>query len=268
MVVLDETRYFRKFSDEEVEEIVGLADQVADAIENAITYHSVSRHRERLQTLSSAIVNIQEHRRIAKKLRNDAGEAIAAIQKDVALINETLENPSPVVKEQLERMRVRAGETLETLHALSHDLRPAILDESGLISTLKWYIKEFEAQNKTKVLLQTNGTSKRFPARIEILLFRIMQEAMANISDHSNAESAVVSLEKRDPYVHLHITDDGKGFDVKRYFSSPQIIRKGIGILGMKERIELAGGTFYIDSNPGNGTRISIRVPVVRRNSS
>lgn len=64
------------------------------------------------------------------------------------------------------------------------------------------------------------------------------------------------------------ITDDGKGFDVKRYFSSPLVIRKGIGILGMKERIELAGGTFYIDSTPGKGTRISIRIPLVKRTAS
>ncbi|MBN4054463.1 GAF domain-containing protein [Nitrospira defluvii] len=270
VILLDETRYFRKFSEKELEKIVGLADQVSVAIENAILYHSVSRHRERLQTLSSAIVNIQEeeHRRIAKKLRNEAGEAIAAIQKDILLLNESLENPPASTRERLDRMHAKTKETLELLQTLSHDLRPAILDDSGLLSTLKWYIKAFEEQNKTKVHLQTNGTAKRFPARIETLLFRILQEAMANISDHADAESAVVSLEKREPYIHLYITDDGKGFDVKRYFSSPQIIRKGIGILGMKERIELAGGTFYIDSNPGKGTRISIRVPVVRRSSS
>ncbi len=278
VMILDECRFYRKFRDEEVEKIVGLAEQVTLSIENAKQYHAVSRHRERLQTLSSAIVNIQEeeHRRIAKKLRSEAGGALTTIQKDLAWINETLEgarepnaaSDPALIKKRLEKMKTQIGETAETLRALSHGLRPAILDDSGLISTLKWYIKEFESQNKTKVLLQTNGSTKRFPARIEILLFRIVQEAMANISDHSAADSAIVSLEKREPYAHLYITDDGKGFDVKKYFSSPQVIRKGIGILGMKERIELAGGTFFIDSNPGNGTRISIRVPVVRRSAS
>ncbi|MFQ5597732.1 MAG: GAF domain-containing protein [Nitrospiria bacterium] len=270
VVILNETRYFRRFTDEEVEKIVGLAEQVSFAIENAGLYNAVSRHRERLQTLSSAIVNIQEeeHRRIAKKLRSDVGEALRSMQKDVSWISKALENTPEKIKARLGNMHKKTGEILEALQGLSHDLRPAVLDESGLIATLKWYIKEFVGQNKTQVHLQTNGVSKRFPARIEILLFRMVQEALSNISDHSDAESAVVSIEKREPYVHLYITDDGKGFDVKRYFSSPQIFRKGIGILGMKERIELAGGTFYIDSNLRQGTRISIRVPIVRRTAS
>jgi len=274
VLVLDEGRYFRKFSDEEVEKVVGLAAQVSLAIDNAVRYNAVSRHRERLQTLSSAIVNIQEeeHRRIAKKLRNEAGVALSAIQKDLAWVSEALGeaagSAAPAIQKRIEKIQAQAGETFENLRAISHDLRPAILDDSGLLATLKWYIKEFETQHKTKVKLQTNGSTKRFPARIEILLFRIIQEAMANIADHSHAESAVVSLEKREPYAHLYITDDGRGFDVKQYFSSPQVIRKGIGILGMKERIELAGGTFFIDSNPGNGTRISIRVPVVKRGTA
>jgi signal transduction histidine kinase len=117
------------------------------------------------------------------------------------------------------------------------------------------------------VHLQTAGTQKRFSAKIEILLYRIIQEALTNVAKHAQAESAILSLEKKDVHVHLYITDDGKGFEVKRYFSSPPMIRRGLGILGMKERVELAGGTFFIDSGPGEGTRISIKVPIVKRGS-
>ncbi len=270
VAILDESRYFRKFTSEEVERVVGMSEQIAVAIENATLYHAVSRHRERLQTLSSAIVNIQEeeHRRIAKKLREEGGEAIIGIRNELSWLQEKLDRPSEEISHHLKQMDTQMGEAGELLRALSHGLRPAILDESGLLSTVKWYIQEFGSQNKTKLHLQTNGVPKRFPAKIEILLFRVIQEALSNISEHSNAESAILSLEKREPYVHLYITDDGKGFDVKRYFSSPLVIRKGIGILGMKERIELAGGTFYIDSTPGKGTRISIRIPLVKRTAA
>lgn len=274
VAILDESRYFRKFTGEEVEKVVGMSSQIAVAIENATLHHSVSRHRERLQTLSSAIVNIQEeeHRRIAKKLREEGGESLIAIRKELLCLQEKLEGSSGGISEetsqQLKQMDTQMGAAAELLRVLSHGLRPAILDESGLLSTVKWYIQEFESQNRTKLHLQTNSVPKRFPARTEILLFRVIQEALSNISEHSNAESAILSLEKREPYVHLYITDDGKGFDVKRYFSSPLVIRKGIGILGMKERIELAGGTFYIDSTPGKGTRISIRIPLVKRTAS
>jgi len=268
VLLLDETRYFRKFTQEEVDLIAEMASQIAVGIENAIIHHSVSQHRERLQTLSSAIVNVQEEerRRIAKKLRNDSGVVLKNVQEDLAWLNANITDPAPEMKRRLDHAEAETKKTSDTLQGLSAELRPAILDESGLISTVKWVVKEFEAQTKTKVHLQIAGTIKRLPARIEILLFRIIQESLANIATHAKAESAIVSLEKRDPHIHLYVTDDGKGFDVKRYFSSPQMMRKEIGILGMKERVELAGGTFYIDSNPGQGTRISIRVPVVRRN--
>lgn len=268
VLVLDETRYFRKFSSEEVSLTAEMAGQIAVGIENAITHHSVSQHRERLQTLSSAIVNVQEEerRRIAKKLRNDSSAALIKVQEDLTWLQTNISDPEPEMKRHLARAASETQKTLETLKGLSAELRPAILDDSGLIATVKWVVKDFEAQTKTKVHLQIAGTIKRLPARIEILLFRVIQESLANIATHAKAESAIVSLEKRDPHIHLYVTDDGKGFDVKRYFSSPQMMRKEIGILGMKERVELAGGTFYIDSHPGQGTRISIRVPVVRRN--
>ncbi|NOY83517.1 MAG: GAF domain-containing protein [Nitrospirae bacterium] len=268
VLLLDETRYFRKFTTEEVERTAEMAGQIAIGIENAIIHHSVSQHRERLQTLSSAIVNVQEEerRRIAKKLRNDSSAALTKIQEDLTWLNANLADPTPEMKRHLERAKSETNKTLETLKGLSAELRPAILDDSGLIATVKWVVKDFEAQTKTKVHLQITGTIKRMPARIEILLFRVIQESLANVASHAKAESAIVSLEKRDPHIHLYITDDGKGFDVKRYFSSPQMMRKEIGILGMKERVELAGGTFYIDSHPGQGTRISVRVPLVRRN--
>ena len=269
VLLLDETRYFRKFKNHEIEKIVSMADQVSVAIENAILHHSVSRHLERLQTLSSAMVNIQEEerRRIAKKLRNETGEALKKVEKNIAWVKKNLENQTTEIKDSLGQIALQTEKTVEILQTLSSELRPASLDESGLVSTLKSYIEEFESQNDTKVHLQISTVPKRFPARLEILLFRIVQEALANIARHAKAESAIVSLEKRDPYVHLYITDDGKGFDVKRYFSSPQVTRKGIGILGMKERVELAGGTFYIDSHPRQGTRISVRIPIVKRNT-
>ncbi len=267
VLLLDETRYFRKFTEDEIQRVSDMAYQVSIGIENAILHNSVSRHRERLQTLSSAIVNVQEEerRRIAKKLREESAQALTTIRNDVEWLKKKMDSPTSEVKKRLDRSSRVAGATFESLKNLSAELRPPILDESGLVSTVKWVVKEFESQNEIKVHLQISGAIKRLPARIEILLFRIIQESLANIGTHAKAESAIVSLEKRDPYIHLYVTDDGKGFDVKRYFSSPQMMRKEIGILGMKERVELSGGTFYIDSHPGQGTRISIRIPVVRR---
>ncbi len=267
VVLLDETRYFRSFSKEEVERIENMGSQIAHAFENAMIHQAVQKHLERLQSLSSAMANIQEEerRRIAKKLRDESGKNMKNIKNTLECMKKELGNPEEALRARLDQIIEQAGKTLEGVQKLSHDLRPAILDESGLIATLQWTADLFSKQTGTAIHLQLSGSKKRFSARLETLLYRIVQEALNNISRHANAESAVISLEKKDIHHHLYITDDGKGFDVKRYFASPPMSRRGIGILGMKERVELSGGTFFIDSTPGHGTRISIKLPLVKR---
>lgn len=269
VVLLDETRYFRQFTKEEIQKVVALANQVSIAIENATLYQAVTKHMERLQTLSSAIVNIQEEerRRIAQELHDEAGQALTGVKMNLEWVEKELDVSQKAVKERIQEVKTQVGKTLEELRRLSYDLRPAILDELGLVPTLRWYIEEYSKRTKTAVHLQAAGAQKRFSAKVEILFYRIIQEALTNVAKHAQAESVIISLEKKDVHVHLYITDDGKGFEVKRYFSSPPMIRRGLGILGMKERVELAGGTFFIDSDPGQGTRISIKVPIVKRGS-
>jgi PAS domain S-box-containing protein len=267
VLLLDETRYFRQFTQEEIQKIVTLANQVSIAIENATLYQAVTKHMERLQTLSSAIVNIQEEerRRIAQELHDEAGQALTGIKMNLEWVEKELASSEKPVRDKIEEIKTQVGKIMEELRRLSYDLRPAILDELGLVPTLRWYIEEYSKRTRTAVHLQTTGLQKRLTAKIEILLYRVIQEALTNVAKHAQAESVILSLEKKDVHVHLYITDDGKGFEVKRYFSSPPMIRRGLGILGMKERVELAGGTFFIDSDPGQGTRISIKVPIVKR---
>lgn len=269
VLLLDETRYFRQFTTEEIQKIVTLANQVSVAIENATLYQAVTKHMERLQTLSSAIVNIQEEerRRIAQELHDEAGQALTGIKMNLEWVEKELAPSEKAVREKIDEVKTQVGKIMEELRRLSYDLRPAILDELGLVPTLRWYIEEYSKRTRTAVHLQTTGLQKRLSAKIEILLYRVIQEALTNVAKHAQAESVVLSLEKKDVHIHLYVTDDGKGFEVKRYFSSPPMIRRGLGILGMKERVELAGGTFFIDSDPGQGTRISIKVPIVKRGS-
>jgi PAS domain S-box-containing protein len=272
VVLLDETRYYRNFTDEEVKRVTALAGQVAVAIENANLYQAVTKHIERLQTLSSAIVNIQEEerRRIARELHDETAQALTSIKMNIEAVEKEV---ARLAGEGVEQVLTRIGEvknqlieTVDELRRLSYDLRPAILDDMGLIPTLRWYAEDFSKRTGVSVHLHVAEQQKRFPPKIEILFYRIVQEALTNVAKHAQAESVAISLERKDLTASLYITDDGKGFEVKRYFSSAPGSRRGLGILGMKERVELNGGTFYIDSEPGEGTRISIRVPIMKRN--
>jgi PAS domain S-box-containing protein len=270
VVMLDETRYYRNFTDEEIKRVMTLANQVSVAIENATLYQAVTKHVERLQSLSSAIVNIQEEerRRIARELHDETGHALTGIKMNLETIEKELlkgDGLSGVVGERINDIKSQVLKTTEELRRLSYDLRPAILDDLGLVPTLRWYVENFQKRTGTSVHLQVNEQQKRFPPKIETLLYRVIQEALTNVAKHAQAESVAINLERKDMMASLYITDDGKGFEVRRYFASVPGQRRCLGILGMKERVELSGGTFFIDSEPGEGTRISIRVPIMKR---
>lgn len=271
VVVIDETRYYRTFSEEEIKRVGALANQVAVAIENATLYQSVTKHIERLQALSSAIVNIQEEerRRIARQLHDESGNALTNIKASLEMIEKELIGMSGSsterVVERITGIKSQVVKTIDDFHRLSSDLRPAMLDDRGLIATLRWYVKDFSKRTGISVHLNTAEQQKRFSPKIEILFYRVVQEALTNVAKHAHAESVAINLEKKDVMATLYITDDGKGFAVKRYFSATPGSPRGFGVLGMKERVELNGGTFFIDSEPGEGTRISIRVPIMRR---
>ncbi len=267
VILLDETHYFRSFTAQDVQKIISFSNQVSIAIDNATIYQSAIQQVERLKTLSSAMINIEEEvrRHTVHEIQSKMGGVLSDIQENIEWFERQLHQPDPEMTERIETIKVQARRALESVERLSYELHPKMLDESGLIPTLKWYIDDYSRRNSVAVHLQSNNLEKRLSTKTEVLFYRIIQEALANVARHAKAESVVISLEKKEALAYLYVTDDGAGFDVRGYFSSPLAMKRGLGIWGMKERVELAGGTFFVDSGPGQGTRISIKVPMMRK---
>lgn len=175
---------------------------------------------------------------------------------------------------KLERLRAEAGPglagaidellamtrgTMQAVRRYSRDLRPSVLDDLGLVAAIEMVVEEASQQLPEGAYLEVTGKPRRLDGPVELALFRIAQEALRNVEKHSGAGSARVELEFGGSTVRLSVADDGQGFTVAK---SPELLRSGkLGLLGMRERAELIGAEFDIQSEPGRGTRVTVLAP-------
>ncbi|HEX9116646.1 MAG TPA: MASE3 domain-containing protein [Anaerolineae bacterium] len=236
-----------------------VADSLAVAIDNAQLVEQLRASREQLQRLSHNLVEVQEDqaRRIGQDLHDDAGQALTALKLGLSLIARDPECP-PTVSQRAGELREATDELMERLHTLSVNLRPASLDRLGLGPAIKQYVEMVRRQSGVEIETMAIGLEgERLPPSIEISLYRVVQEAVTNIARHAQAERAGVIIERKAASVIAIIEDDGIGFEP----ALPE--REGrLGLVGMRERIELLGGHLTIESLPGAGTTVFAEVPL------
>jgi len=169
----------------------------------------------------------------------------------------------------------RSTEAIREAHALTErllaeirrlifDLRPSVLDDLGLLPALRRYIRELSQRGGPAIELQATGPVRRLSPQIETALFRIVQEALTNVTKHAQARKATMGLEFSDSLARVWVQDDGKGFNPQEVMKGADGGR-GLGLLGMQERAALLGGTLAVASQPGQGTRITVEVPLTKR---
>ena len=236
------------------------ANQAAVAIQNAQLFEQVRIGHERLQSLSHRLVEIQEteRRHIARELHDEAGQALTSMMVGLHLLEREIDRPAALVTRIAELKRMADG-VLENLHRLAMDLRPASLDHLGLVAALRQHIENFSQQHDLVTQFEAAGLDdERLPPPVETNLYRIVQEALTNIARHAQATHADVLLERRNGQVITIVEDNGVGFEVDKV---PQSNR--LGLLGIRERAEMLGGTLVVESTPGTGTTIFVEVPYV-----
>jgi two-component system sensor histidine kinase UhpB len=210
----------------------------------------------------SQIIEAQENerRRISRELHDEIGQALTAIKFNLDMIDKELPQTFPVVRGRLGDAKSLSNQTITAMRQLSMDLRPTMLDELGLIPTLRWYVQNFSKRLSIDSQFQAIGFEEKLPSQIETAFYRIVQEALNNISKHAEASQVEISLEQKDSTIYASIIDNGRGFDLDKVLH-PESPERGFGIIGMQERISLLGGKIDIQSRPGFGTRIHIEVP-------
>ena len=210
----------------------------------------------------SQIIEAQENerKRISRELHDEIGQALTAIKFNLDMIDKDLPQTSPLLRGRLGEAKSLSNQILTAMRQLSMDLRPTMLDDFGLIPTLRWYIQNFSNRLNIYSRFEAIGFEEKLPPQIETAFYRIIQEALNNIAKHAGADRIEISLERRDSMIGAAITDNGKGFDLERVLH-PESPERGFGIIGMQERVSLLGGQIDIQSRPGFGTHIHIEVP-------
>jgi PAS domain S-box-containing protein len=228
--------------------------------ESARLYEQVRASRERLRQLAQQVVfaHEEERRRISHELHDEAGQALTALRISLELMREKLPTDLTAVRQGLSNCIALIETTSERIHSLAQDLRPPGLDAVGLGATLEGFCLDFAKRTQLSIAF-VGGDVPALPENVAISFYRFLQEALTNVAKHAHASHVWVALQVDADGISLSVRDDGRGFDVP----STRVVSgrsKGLGLIGMQERLGSLGGRVEIVSQPGQGTRLIARV--------
>lgn len=234
------------------------AELSASSEEMRRLWEDLKRKEEMRSSLLNKVVSAQEEerRRLSRELHDGVGQMLTSLLVNLKLL-EKVDDPDKL-RSRAAELRETLVQTLEELRRISVDLRPAALDDLGLVPALQGYTRSFERTTGISVDLAVDGLAQRLAQPVEVEFYRIVQEALTNISKHAKAQLVGIRLASEDEAVNLTVEDDGTGFDATAVMAGPD---RGLGLLSMRERVELLGGSFHLDSILGGGSRIHISVP-------
>ncbi|HEY33593.1 MAG TPA: PAS domain S-box protein [Dehalococcoidia bacterium] len=237
------------------DQIVGLQVIALDVTEEI-------RLRKNMEYYITQVTRAQEDERlrISRELHDETAQMLAGLSRDIASLSAGESELPQALAERLQKLRVVADSALEEVRRFSQDLRPSILDDLGLVPALEWLLSDLEGQHRITTTMNINGEQRRLAPEKELIIFRVAQEVINNVRRHSNASAVSMSIDIDDAALTLIISDDGRGFNIPQRTS--ELVQSGkLGIVGMRERARLVEGTLIVQSEPGKGTTVILRVP-------
>jgi len=219
-------------------------------------YRELAQSRLELQRLSARLVDAQEaeRRSISRELHDEISQSLGAVLVDLGRVSTRLPPEEVQAKEQLEHIKGVVESTVQSARNIALLLRPSMLDDLGLVAALEWQAREVSRRSEMEVEVQSEAISEGLPDEYKTCIYRLVQEALNNAARHSSARSARVTVGETERRIVVVVRDDGRGFDPGK--------TRGMGILGMQERVSRLGGTLKIDSRPGHGTVLTVELPL------
>ena len=250
-------KYEGEFTADDEAMLVQLAQTASIAIENAWLYEQVKAGHEHLQVLSRQLLEVQEAERrcLARELHDEFGQLLTGLR---LLLKARGDRPPASVDAGLEQARGIVDDLLGRVRSLSFDLRPAALDQFGLLPALLALFERFTDQTGVQVEFKHEGIEGRFPPEVETTAYRIVQEALTNVARHAGVGTATVRVWSAAESVGLQIEDRGRGFHPESVLAAT----RSHGLAGMQERVNLLGGHLAIESRPGEGSRLTAELPL------
>jgi signal transduction histidine kinase len=224
--------------------------------QNSRRYREILQARGELQQLSARLVEAQEteRRTISRELHDQVGQTLNALLVDAANLAKRIPADDAVGLRYLDNIRAFADSSINSIRDIALLLRPSMLDDLGLIPALEWQAREVSRRSGIKVKVVAGNVPDSLDDALRTCIYRVVQEALHNVSSHSGARTATVSVRQTDGSLALAVEDDGSGFDSGRI--------RGLGLLGMEERVKQLGGHIEIQSQPGKGTALRVTLPI------
>ncbi|HZT31504.1 MAG TPA: ATP-binding protein [Bryobacteraceae bacterium] len=228
--------------------------------EAALRYEEISDARAELKRLSARLVEAQENERrsISRELHDEVGQSLTGVLLELANLSRGIrkKEPDEALLERTDNIKKLVENSVGVVRNMALLLRPSMLDDLGLIPALQWQAREVSKRTGVRVRVSAESVSDDLPEEHKTCIYRVVQEALHNASRHAEARQVRVGARQEADRILLYIQDDGKGFDPEQ--------GTGMGLLGMQERVTHLGGTFRVESQPGQGTAIRIVLPVAR----
>jgi PAS domain S-box-containing protein len=215
-----------------------------------------------LRDMSHQILHAQEveRKRISRELHDVIAQTLVGINIHLVALAQSDTGTSRALQAKIVRTHRMVEKAVEIVHRFACELRPTVLNDLGLIPALQAHLKSFMNDTGIRASLKVFAGIENTPSSARTALYRIAQEALTNVSRHAKASQVSVSIEKAGRSICMEITDDGRGFEVEKISRTGK--RKRLGLLGMRERVEMIGGTFQVDSTLGQSTTIRVKVPL------
>jgi len=238
--------------------LTSVGGQISVAVENARLFEAVDLHRERLRVLGARLAEAEEteRRQLSRELHDQVGQNLTALGINLNILRSQL--PPQDAKRMittLDESMALVEQTAERIRDVMADLRPPMLDDYGLVATLRWFGEQFASRTALSIGILGEEPAPRLAPPNENALFRVVTEALTNVAKHAQATQVTVSVECTDEALRIIVADDGRGFDP--HIETEPGEDRGWGLITMAERIESVGGRFWIESGPNNdGTRV------------
>jgi PAS domain S-box-containing protein len=230
-----------------------------DITELAKAEEALLQTNKQLRELTVHLQEIREEERkhISREIHDELGQQLTALKLDLSWIAKKMMTREEAIVTKIKSSLDVINDTIQTVRRLATELRPAMLDELGLAEAILWHASEFSKRTGIVVDFETNVDETVFPPDISISFFRILQEALTNIARHAEASDVTCKLHLADHFLLLQICDNGKGFHPDNAGD-----KKSLGLLGIKERVEMLRGHYHLSSEPMKGTKLTVNVPV------
>jgi len=259
-----ETRIGDIAARDELSHLAGVFDEMAASLQSRIEQEtrftaSLERSREQLRSLAAYQNDVreQEQRRIAREIHDQLGQSLTILRMDLAWLKKHLSPETPQTETKIEGMSRVIAEALETLHTVTAELRPVILDDFGLAAAITWQIDEFHKRSGIAARMEPTDFEPALPKDLATALFRIFQETLTNIIRHAQADQVAVRLTPENGDLVLQIRDNGRGITPAE-IENP----RSFGLIGIRERLYPWNGSVLFEGQPGKGTQVTIRLPM------